>query len=69
MDTRIDRHTFILRLWADDGSPAADLQLIARGWRGEVLHVLSDTKRYVRGWGEVEDFVHDTVLGPRSTDP
>lgn len=69
MDARIDRHTFILRLWADDGTPAVDIRLIAGGWRGEVLHVLSDTRQYVRGWGEVEDFVHNTILPSRPTDP
>lgn len=68
MDALAKRHTFILRLWEDDAPPAPDAQLIDEGWRGEVLHVISGRRRYVRGWGEVEAFVRDILphaLPPR----
>lgn len=45
-----DAHAFVLRVWREDGARRP-------GWRGQITHVASGTRRHVLRLGEIGLFV------------
>ena len=48
-----DTQSFIVRVWVEDRAEGAG----QRKWRGQITHVSSDKRRYVKNLNEIPDFI------------
>jgi hypothetical protein len=48
-----DTQSFIVRVWVEDRAEEAG----QRAWRGQITHVSSDNRRYLRNLNEIPDFI------------
>jgi hypothetical protein len=48
-----DTQSFIVRVWVEDRAEEAG----QRKWRGQITHVSSDNRRYVKNLNEIPDFI------------
>jgi hypothetical protein len=48
-----DAQSFIVRVWVEDRVEEAG----QREWRGQITHVSSDNRRYLKNLNEIPDFI------------